>query len=595
MWEHYTVCKRDREVQIQNNEHGTIPSRNNDRMRLVSSNVLSKADVKKIVTRKAVDMCAIDMRPFRIVEGKGFKTFCQTLLNIGGSKYNVDDIIPCAKTVSRNTATIYNELLNKIRPEIAEMISAGNISQIVIPRGKQLIVNINNCSVNVLSLLGLCAGTTDLWTERYKQNSYLSLTVHYIKNWKIQKYTLFVTKFPNIQKNHTNIRKVLEEKFELMGLNPNSLGKIIFVTDQGGNIRAAIEMHNKRFDCIAHIVNNILLNAFRHADIVAVEILNLIDNAKAIVTRFKRTQKSRQLRKTLKQTMPVRWNTHYTMLKSIFDQVHEVNRLIMDENGNNEDDGSESEVSDEDTIYESEQEDNERRISTVDPGLLSEVVKFLENFRDCINELEADKVPTFHKIRAWQKILLNCCILMPTDSSSLKSLKLATKLEIEKRFKTDIRHDIASFLYPKFKNLKMLTETERANTMAKLKDMLSELAPPPIPIQSEDPVPQKKTRFDVFFSDESEHENENGIDLEINLYLHSAKMMEETDLLEWWQLNDRYYPKLAEMAKQILNIQATSATSERVFSAANIIYNQKTTSLDAEKLDQLIFIHCYSV
>jgi len=42
------------------------------------------------------------------------------------------------------------------------------------------------------------AFTTDMWTDDYKKISYISLTVHYIKNWQIKEQVLAVSKFPNI-------------------------------------------------------------------------------------------------------------------------------------------------------------------------------------------------------------------------------------------------------------------------------------------------------------------------------------------------------------------------------------------------------------
>ena len=54
------------------------------------------------------NMCAIDIRPFSIVEGIGFRKFAEKLIAIGAKYGNVsaDDLLPSARTVSRH---VYSE------------------------------------------------------------------------------------------------------------------------------------------------------------------------------------------------------------------------------------------------------------------------------------------------------------------------------------------------------------------------------------------------------------------------------------------------------------------------------------------------------
>lgn len=137
--------------------------------------------------------------------------------------------------------------------------------------------------------LGQCAATADIWTDKYQSRSYINMTSHYIYDWKLTRRTLFVTKFPDIVKNHENIRMVMKSKFTKMGFPSQFFEKIIFVTDQGANIKKAIEKDNKRFNCYGHVVNLVLKNTFsdRHK-LISEEILKLINNANHIVTHFKR-------------------------------------------------------------------------------------------------------------------------------------------------------------------------------------------------------------------------------------------------------------------------------------------------------------------
>lgn len=60
--------------------------------------------------------------------------------------------------------------------------------------------------------------------------------------------------------------------------------------------------------------------------------------------------------------------------------------------------------------------------------------------------------------------------------------------------------------------------------------------------------------------------------------------------LDWWRLHHSKYPNLWKLASIILAIPATSAPSERVFSAAANIVNKKRVRLKADNVDLLVFL-----
>jgi hypothetical protein len=66
------------------------------------------AAVKSDLTAGIVRMCAVDIRPFSVIEGEGFKHLADKLIQIG-AKYGpvpASDLLPCATTVSRHLADI---------------------------------------------------------------------------------------------------------------------------------------------------------------------------------------------------------------------------------------------------------------------------------------------------------------------------------------------------------------------------------------------------------------------------------------------------------------------------------------------------------
>jgi flagellin-specific chaperone FliS len=60
--------------------------------------------------------------------------------------------------------------------------------------------------------------------------------------------------------------------------------------------------------------------------------------------------------------------------------------------------------------------------------------------------------------------------------------------------------------------------------------------------------------------------------------------------LEWWRKNRVFYPTLAVLARKYLAIQATSASSKRIFSRAQRIISNLRTRLDPEMAGKILFV-----
>ena len=58
----------------------------------------------------------------------------------------------------------------------------------------------------------------------------------------------------------------------------------------------------------------------------------------------------------------------------------------------------------------------------------------------------------------------------------------------------------------------------------------------------------------------------------------------------WWYNNRLRYPLLAKLATRYLCSPPTSVPSERLFSGAGILYDEKRNKLTAEHAEMLLFI-----
>lgn len=61
--------------------------------------------------------------------------------------------------------------------------------------------------------------------------------------------------------------------------------------------------------------------------------------------------------------------------------------------------------------------------------------------------------------------------------------------------------------------------------------------------------------------------------------------------LTWWEMRTTQYIHLSSLAKKILCIPATSVPSERVFSVAGNIINEKRSRLKPDNVNKLIFLY----
>ena len=59
------------------------------------------------MTTALADLCAVDLRPFAIVQGKGFHNFVQVILDIAvahNKRLDAKELLPDETTVKRNTS-----------------------------------------------------------------------------------------------------------------------------------------------------------------------------------------------------------------------------------------------------------------------------------------------------------------------------------------------------------------------------------------------------------------------------------------------------------------------------------------------------------
>lgn len=109
-------------------------------------------------------------------------------------------------------------------------------------------------------------------------------------------------------------------------------------------------------------------------------------------------------------------------------------------------------------------------------------------------------------------------------------------------------------------------------------------------------IPAKKRTLGSFFKIASRQDQtvpqsgRQSIELELNKYIQTVEADGETNPLEWWRQHEANFPRVANLAKKYLCIQATSSSSERAFSTSGNIITCRRSTLRPERVDQLVFL-----
>lgn len=91
-------------------------------------------------------------------------------------------------------------------------------------------------------------------------------------------------------------------------------------------------------------------------------------------------------------------------------------------------------------------------------------------------------------------------------------------------------------------------------------------------------------------ADPNPQQDENAIDREYEQFSREAHLLYSDDPLAWWRKKADTYPNLARVARRILAIPATSASSERLFSAAGITIANDRANLLPEAAEEIILL-----
>lgn len=82
---------------------------------------------------------------------------------------------------------------------------------------------------------------------------------------------------------------------------------------------------------------------------------------------------------------------------------------------------------------------------------------------------------------------------------------------------------------------------------------------------------------------------------EVERYARSKLVFaKDESVLAWWQKWSLNYPQLSLLARSLLSIPASSATSERIFSASGRILEERRQNLNENIVNDLLFLRNFT-
>lgn len=459
--------------------------------------------------------------------------------------------------------------------------------------------------------------TTDCWTSR-ANDPFLSLTMHYISpEWELVKLLVVCMPFEG---RHTSQRMAvaLDEAIQsIHGLNmdPVKSPKVV-VHDAAANMIATTPKSSlglQSFVCLDHRLQTMLKKVFKAIP----ELDGVLKKATKLASRCHQSaltcEKIKEEAKKIddvyvKVVAPVvtRWNSNFMMISSIVKMKRTLLSLV------------ENKIDLDVPLFNIEEFWCLEQMEEVF-GKLDAVSQELSSDKSCtmpnvlVHLYNLTTQVEVHKNRV-AALVVDQASEEPNERSRDVILDLLKKVQhhLEIDFPDYGSHDelirAGQFVHPFFRGamLKKFSEFDKAI------DHIIDNHPSTLLHNEKIREQQNKASQDLFdetvtddlndaellcWELEREEKEESGVDTdeeppmreEIDRYLRLPKPAERTkvDILQWWRDHEKTLPLLSHYAKGILAIPASSASSERTFSAAGNIVTAQRYNLDPKTTQTL--------
>ena len=499
------------------------------------------------IHRRIGEMIALDCHPFSIVEDEGFT---RLLLELE-PRYT----LPSRRYFTENVVTKIYENLKK---EVSQAVSG----------------------VEYFSF------TTDIWSTCVSNESLLSLTAHWITD--TFKRTTVMLNASRVDGSHTGayIAQKIKEILESWLISTDRVHVIL--RDNGSNmVRAMKDARLPDLGCFAHtlqlVVHDGVLSQRAVIDILAIcrKIVGHFKHSSLAYARLRKIQENLSLpQHRLKQDEPTRWNSTLYMLQSIAEQ-----KMAL-------------------AAYSSEYDI--AQLSSYQLDLVNKIISALTPIEEVTKSISSN-VASVSAIIPFIR-MLEKSLEKHDDDRGVQTMKQEMLKSLKQRYACAESNEvltISTALDPRFKD-KCFSQLGTAEEVrSSLKDKVAELksseterphSESEVSIEErEEPASKRhKTALLQCFSEILQEAGASVDDSgnEVDIYFSEAliEFHGGEHSLNWWATNRLRFPILAKLSRRYLSAPPTSVPSERLFSVAGDLYDEKRNRLSPEHAEELLFI-----
>jgi hypothetical protein len=542
-------------------------STSGQRMQASSPPSISTFLVKTLdtATKKRYDSAVLkfivaDGRPFESAAGSGFKNLCSVLTN--GSY-----IPPHPTTLSRRLDDMSHSLHEQFENSLKLDISSSRPSI-----------------------------TFDHW-KADNQTNYLVITIHYISelNWTLQSRCLSVVNLENVNADHTSsaTEKIIRGELEKHGISQSSI--YFATTDTTNTMPCTVRQLGINWQgCAAHSLQ-LSINAALDAQKI---VQNLISHVHRIAGFFHSSTVGQtmlakyQIDQGMKESKPpldviTRFNSTFYLMDWIDKNSVPVSLALL-----------------ECTVNKKCARSPPKPLTQMLQDTLKTTLPLLRPTAEATTVLSAEKNVSIS--------LIYPCIATLKEELLTKSFighqQFRDELmkQLNSRFDLTMDHLLAAtFVDPRFKHY-LFSEVDIQRATLFFKTMLSSSENTRVSQNSEEHELEKQEQdgsrrslLDSMFKKVKNAQGDNmaskissfseQIINEINLYSKQAVIDRRSDPLQFWKQNSNMFPLLAKAARNLLAIQATNCSSERVNSVGGHIITDDRYNLSRNNAETLIW------
>lgn len=239
------------------------------------------------------------------------------------------------------------------------------------------------------------------------------------------------------------------------------------------------------------------------------------------------------------------------------------------------------------------------KVTCLQKSKLKEICDFLEPFMKLSLEIEGDKYYTLFRVVFAFNSIEKLITYKYNDTNMISTMKAAGRAYFDKNrvhFEPKIQHKVSLFLHPMAKQLKKFSDDDRLSVFDYVKRGIDAGPVEDIESNIESSFNISNSSIDClsineFIDIENNTQNTpSEFDEYVQMHVQNCVSFREFDLNGWWIQHKNRLPKLFKMFMGISSIPATSTSSERAFSTAGYIINDKRNRILPETIQNIFLV-----